>query len=56
MVRALLVLEKGGIIHRDIKTKNIFITVDGIYKLGDYSVAHIKGTVTMSVAGTEFVN
>jgi serine/threonine protein kinase len=34
MVRALLVLEKEKVIHRDIKTKNIFITANGTYKLG----------------------
>jgi serine/threonine protein kinase len=34
MGQALIVLEKHGIIHRDIKGKNIFISIDGSFKLG----------------------
>jgi serine/threonine protein kinase len=34
MAQALMVLEKHGIIHRDIKTKNIFVTAEGSFKLG----------------------
>jgi serine/threonine protein kinase len=34
MAQALIVLEKHGILHRDIKGKNIFICIDGSFKLG----------------------
>jgi serine/threonine protein kinase len=34
MAQALIVLEKNKIIHRDIKAQNIFITIDGSFKLG----------------------
>jgi serine/threonine protein kinase len=68
--RALLHLQKNGIIHRDVKAKNIFITQDNTFKLGlfihstvllyfyigDFSIARIPGlaTRTVGVAGTEF--
>ena len=36
---ALNICKKHGIIHRDIKDKNIFINDDGIFKLGDFGIA-----------------
>jgi serine/threonine protein kinase len=64
----LIVLEKHGIIHRDIKTRNNIICIDGSYKLGlhfffflnffnigDYSIARTGGVTLTGVAGTEFV-
>ena len=36
---ALEVCSKKGIIHRDIKDENIFVNVDGVFKLGDFGIA-----------------
>ncbi len=51
---ALACLEKRGIIHRDVKTENIFISEDHIYKLGDFGTARMteKSVASYSVRGT----
>ena len=47
---ALELCKKHGIIHRDIKPKNIFLSDNGDYKLGDFGIAK---TVEKTMGGTK---
>jgi serine/threonine protein kinase len=45
LCRALEACEKAGVVHRDIRPENIFVTGDGAFKLGDFGMAgHVLGT------------
>lgn len=52
--RAIESCQKEKIIHRDVKTENIFLDSNGNYKLGDFGVSReAKGTTRGSFIGTE---
>ena len=50
MCRALVLCRRYGIIHRDIKPQNIFVSRNGDYKLGDFGIAK---TVEKTSGGTK---
>ncbi len=39
ILKALMACHEKNIIHRDIKDDNIFVSTDGVYKLGDFGVS-----------------
>ena len=41
MTRGLKTLHDMKIVHRDLKCANVFITLDGNYKLGDLNVSKV---------------
>lgn len=50
MSNALILCKKYGIIHRDIKPQNIFVSKNGDYKLGDFGIAK---TIEKTSGGTK---
>lgn len=57
MVLALHYLHSKKVLHRDLKTQNIFLTNDGQIKLGDFGIAKVlDGTAAfaMTVIGTPY--
>lgn len=47
---ALMACEEAGVLHRDIKPDNIFVSEDGVYKLGDFGVARIIEETEMNLS------
>ena len=55
MVNGLNALHKKKIVHRDIKCANVFLTKDGVVKLGDLNVSKIaKAGVMQTQTGTPY--
>ena len=54
LCNALIYCEKAGIIHKDLKVENIFVSDMGNYELGDFGVARKmdRSTSTYSTRGT----
>jgi NIMA (never in mitosis gene a)-related kinase len=51
ITQALFYIHTRGILHRDVKTANVFLNKSGILKLGDFGIARIledKGEATIS--------
>jgi len=48
---ALKLCERHGIVHRDIKPQNIFLSPNGDYKLGDFGIARTMQKTTYATAG-----
>ena len=48
ILSALQHAHKNGIIHRDIKPQNILVNSDGLIKVGDFGIARVVGSNTIS--------
>jgi NIMA (never in mitosis gene a)-related kinase len=55
MAQGLKCLHEKKILHRDLKCANVFITADGIYKLGDLNVSKVlKKDMAETQTGTPY--
>lgn len=54
---ALMMMHSKHILHRDLKTQNLFLTQDNIMKVGDFGISKAlndTADMAMTMAGTPF--
>ncbi len=51
LLQAVGYAHEHGVVHRDLKPDNIFLTLDGTVKLADFGIAHIDSNATMTRVG-----
>lgn len=57
LVLAVMFMHSKNILHRDIKTQNMFLTKENVVKLGDFGIAKALGTnadMTKTLVGTPY--
>jgi len=56
LVSAVAFIHDVGIIHRDIKSLNIFLTKGGLCKLGDFGISKVLDSKTQMVESVSLIS